>query len=109
MAWEQRGAQTYYYRSVKRGGRVHKVYMGKGPFVAMLVEEVEQERAERQAQAEAWLKVRTEMEALDAQIAAWWDASTALVDATLSAQGYYRHHRGAWRQRGQRGKAPHPA
>ena len=41
MAWEHRGAQTYYYRSVKRGGRVSKVYMGKGPFVGMLAEEVE--------------------------------------------------------------------
>ena len=110
MAWESRGAQTYYYRSVKRGGRVSKVYMGKGPFVAMLVAEVEQERAARQAKAEAWKQTRTDMEALDAQVTAWWNAGTPLIDAALRTQGFYRHKRGEWRKRGARqSHVPRPA
>jgi len=103
MAWESRGARTYYYRSVKHGGCVTKVYMGKGPFVAMLVDEVEQERVQRQAKAEAWRQARQEMEALNAQISTWWNASSTLIDAILTAHGFYRHDRGPWRKR-----ADHP-
>lgn len=99
MAWEQRGTRTYYYRSVRHGSRVTKAYMGKGPFTLMLVAEVEQERAERQAKAEAWQHARTDMETLDAQIEAWWNASSTIIDASLTACGYYRHHRGEWRKR----------
>ena len=37
---------------------------------------------------------------------AWWDTSNALIDAYLTAAGYYRHDRGAWRKRARRGPAP---
>ena len=109
MAWEQRGTKGYYYRSVRHGRRVTRTYIASGTFGLLAAALDAEERAARQAKVEAWRKARTDMEALDAQIAAWWDASNALVDATLRAQGYYRHHRGAWRKRGRRGPAPHPA
>ena len=35
MAWEQRGTQTYYYRSVRRNGGVTKEYLGTGPLTAL--------------------------------------------------------------------------
>ena len=35
MAWEQRGPQTYYYRSVRRNGHVMKDYVGTGPLAAL--------------------------------------------------------------------------
>lgn len=31
MAWERRGNKMYYYRSVKVGRRVRKIYFGTGP------------------------------------------------------------------------------
>ena len=66
----------------------------------MLAAELDaEERAERQAKAEAWQQARKDMEALDAQIHAWWNASNTLIDAYLTAHGYYRHERGPWRKR----------
>lgn len=109
MAWEQRGAKGYYYRSVRRGGRVTNTYIASGTLAETLAARDAEARAERQAQAAAWLQARTDMEALDAQITAWWDAGSPLIDATLRTQGCYRHHRGPWRKRGQRGPAPRPA
>ena len=106
MAWERRGARTYYYRSVKRGRHVTKTYLGTG-LLGELAEALDtEERAERQAKAEAWQQARKDMEALDAEISDWWNASNALVDACLTAAGYYRHERGPWRKRARRGPAP---
>jgi hypothetical protein len=106
MAWESRGVQRYYYRGVKRGGRVTKTYMGTGPLAMMLAEVDTLERMERREQAEAWQQTRKDMEALDAEISAWWDTTNAILDAYLTAAGYYRHDRGAWRKRARRGPAP---
>ena len=52
----------------------------------MLAAELDaEERAERQAKAEAWKQARKDMEALDAQFTAWWNASSTLIDAYLTA------------------------
>jgi hypothetical protein len=53
-----------------------------------------EERAERQAKAEAWQQARKDMEAIDEQFTVWWDASSTLLTAWLTAAGYYRHERG---------------
>ena len=99
MAWEQRGTKQYYYRSVRHGSRVTRTYIASGTF-GMLAEFLDaEEQAERQAKAEAWRQARRDMEALDAQFSAWWDTGSAVIDATLTAAGYYRHHRGDWRKR----------
>jgi hypothetical protein len=85
---------------------VTKTYLGTG-LIGMLAAELDaEERAERQAKADAWLKARKDMEALDAEISAWWNASSTLIDAYLTAAGYYRHERGPWRKRARRGPAP---
>jgi hypothetical protein len=99
MAWEQRGPQTYYYRSVRRNGRVTKEYLGTGPLVALYAAEDAERQAQRQADADAWRQAHAEMDALDAQLDAWWDAGTVLMKAILYAEGYYQHDRGAWRKR----------
>lgn len=99
MAWEHRGTQSYYYRSVRSGRRVTKTYVGTGPLAAIEAAMDAQKRAERQAKVDAWQQARQEMEALDAQFTAWWTASSTLIDAYLIATGYYRHERGPWRKR----------
>ena len=103
MAWEQRGTKRYYYRSVRHGRRVTRTYIACGPVGILAAEMDAQERAARQAKAEAWQQARKDMEALDAQITAWWNASSTLIDATLTAAGYYRHDRGPWRKRANSG------
>ena len=99
MAWEQRGPQTYYYRSVRRNGHVTKEYVGTGPLAALYAAEDAERQAQRQAEAEAWRQERAALDALDRQIDAWWDASTVLLKATLYIEGYYQHDRGEWRKR----------
>ena len=99
MAWEQRGTKRYYYRSVRHGRRVTRTYIAAGTFAMLAAERAAEARAERQAKVEAWKQARKDMEALDAQFTAWWNASSTLIDAYLTVHGYYRHDRGAWRKR----------
>jgi len=99
MAWEQRGTKRYYYRSVRHGRRVTRTYIAAGTFAMLAAERAAEARAERQAKVEAWKQARKDMEALDAQFTAWWNASSTLIDAYLTATGYYRHERGPWRKR----------
>jgi hypothetical protein len=99
MAWEQRGSHTYYYRSVRRDGHVTKDYRGTGPLAALYAVEDAERRVQHQAEAETWRQERAALDALDQQIAAWWDMGTVLLKATLYTEGYYQHDRGAWRKR----------
>ena len=103
MAWEQRGTKRYYYRSVRHGRHVTRTYIASGTRGMLAVALDAEARAERQAKAEAWQQARKDMEALDAQISAWWDTSNALIDTYLTAHGYYRHDRGTWRKRANSG------
>jgi len=103
MAWEQRGAQTYYYRSVRHNGHVTKEYLGTGPLAALSAAEDTDRQAQRQAEAEAWRQERAALDALDRQIDAWWNAGSVLLKATLYAEGYYQHDRGEWRKRTHKG------
>lgn len=103
MAWEQRGPQTYYYRSVRRDGRVTKDYLGTGPLAELYAAEEAERRAQRQAEAEAWHQEQAALDALDRQIDAWWDMGTVLLKATLYTEGYYQHDRGEWRKRAHTG------
>jgi hypothetical protein len=99
MAWEQRGTHTYYYRSVRRHGRVTKEYLGTGSLAALVAAADTERQAQRQAQVEAWRQAQAALEALERQIDAWWDLGTLELKATLYTEGYYRHDRGTWRKR----------
>jgi hypothetical protein len=99
MAWEQRGSHTYYYRSVRRNGRVTKEYLGTGPLAALSVAADAQRQAQRQAEAEAWRQEQAALDALDQQIDAWWDTGAVLLKAILYTEGFYQHDRGTWRKR----------
>ena len=99
MAWEQRGTQTYYYRSVRRHGHITKEYLGTGPLAVLYAAEDAERQAQRQAEAEAWQQERAALDALDRQIDAWWDMGAVLLKATLYTEGYYQHDRGKWRKR----------
>jgi hypothetical protein len=99
MAWEQRGSQRYYYRSIRRNGHVTKDYVGTGPLAALSAAEDAERQAQRQAQAEDWRQEQAALEAIDTQLEAWWDLGTVEIKATLYTEGYYQHDRGTWRKR----------
>src|SRR6266511_6019418 len=104
MAWEQRGSQTYYYRSIRRNGHVTKEYIGTGPLAALYAAEDAERQVQQQAEAEAWRQAWTALEAIDTQLDAWWDAGSMLIKVTLYTEGYYQHDRGAWRKRPHTGR-----
>jgi hypothetical protein len=52
MAWEQRGEKRYYYRSVRNGKKVKKVYFGSGAEAAAVAEMMEVSRLERERRNE---------------------------------------------------------
>jgi hypothetical protein len=96
MAWERRGNQTFYYRSHKINGRVVRSYLGRGDRAkgAALVdaqrrETLEEERAERQ-----------DWESMDERIAQLHQLTKLLSHSHLVIAGFYKHHRGEWRRRG---------
>lgn len=99
MAWACRGNHRYYYRSVRDGRHVTKAYLGTGPVAELCATMDAERRAEREAQRAAWRQHQAALDALDAQLTAWWHASTILMKAVLYAAGYYQHDRGAWRTR----------
>ena len=95
MAWAWRGNRRYDYRSVRDGGRVTKEYVGAGPlaeFCAVM-------DAERDVTRAAWRQHQADMDEIDEQVTAWWNASTDLLKAALYAEGPYQHDRGTWRKR----------
>ena len=109
MSWIQRGPHTYYYRSVRHGGRVTKEYLGTGPLAELAAAADVEQREERDAARAVWRQERADLEALDQQLDAWWNASRVLLTATLYTEGYYQHDRGEWRKRADReGDGPTP-
>src|SRR5215208_5362369 len=99
MAWEQRGNQSYYYRSVRSGTRVTKEYAGGG-LLGVLAEEFDTEQREQRAyERTRQRQERADWDALE-KTARELDDLTELLSATaLTAAGYRRHDRGEWRRR----------
>jgi hypothetical protein len=74
VALERRDGNLYYYRSVRDGEKVRKVYVGAGEFARVFAEGDILRRTSRKAQRE---REKAELERLDA--------------------GYHRH-KGEWRR-----------
>jgi hypothetical protein len=98
MGLVARDGRPYYYRSVRRGGRVTSEYRGAGQIaeLAASLDAVQRERREAERQAE-----RAEREAderQEAAVAEWFDRIEALTRIAIEAAGYHRHRRGEWRR-----------
>src|SRR5688572_7989115 len=99
MGWETRRGRRYYYRSVRRGQRVVKEYVGSGPAAELSARldalTLERRQIERQEQ----VAEQARYEELEAQTVELIELTDALVAAALAVAGYHRHDRGAWRRR----------
>lgn len=100
MAWEKRGDHYYYYyRSVRRGGRVVKCYEGSGKLAEIVAKLDVLERQERRAQRMADQRPDEGLDEAEAVLVAMCEASEILARAALTLAGYHRHDRGPWRRR----------
>lgn len=103
MAWErrQRGGR-YYYRSVRRGGRVVKEYLGCGPAAELLADLDAQERQRRRQERDAERRSRKQRAEAQAPLEEFILGVEALTRAALMEAGYHQHDRGEWRRRRER-------
>ena len=97
MTLERRDGRLYYYRSVRDGERVRKLYVGSGEFARICSETDILRRTSRRAQRE---RERAELERLKGLVAPleeFSEAAKVLVTAHL-VDGGYRKHKGEWRR-----------
>ena|ERR1700742_4411424 len=96
MPWEERAGRRYYYRKVRRGGRVFSVYEG-AELAGVLAEQ--QDASGRETKARAREKLRREIahqDLIDAKINRAWQIASALASEALEAAGYHQYKR-QWR------------
>ena len=100
MGWERRGsAGPYYYRSLRRGGRVIKQYCGCGRRAERAAKEDSERRADRLAQRQAAREERRRMQPAVALTNSVATDANLILQAVLLASGLHRHNYGRWRVR----------
>jgi hypothetical protein len=99
MAWHVSNGVRYYYRSVREGRRVRRVYAGTGLRGELAAAADAARRAQRQADACAWEVLRARLRAADAVVAGLARAAETAAHAHLLRGGFRRHARGHWRRR----------
>src|SRR5690242_11326152 len=96
MACDRRG---YYYRSIRDGDRVRRVYLGRGPAAQLAALLDEERRSEHRERSLAWRAEEARWEAAAARQRALDELGEMVARAALLAAGYHQHDRGAWRRR----------
>ena len=97
MALETRGGRLYYYRSVRDGEKVRKVYEGSGELARIAHERVIMNRAALEHERRESAKELERLEALAAPVEELSDAAEIFVRVHLVDAGYHRR-KGAWRR-----------
>ena len=97
MTLERRDGRLYYYRSVRDGEKVRKVYVGAGEFARICSETDILRRTGRRAQREREKADLERLEGLVAPLEEVSEAAKVLVIAHLVAGGY-RKRKGEWRR-----------
>jgi hypothetical protein len=98
MTLEKRDGNLYYYRSVRDGEKVRKVYMGSGELARIAHEREIRNRAAEERERQEELKEREKLEALASPVVGLCEVAEILVRAHLIAGGY-RRYQGHWRLR----------
>lgn len=96
MAWEERGGKRYYYRKVRKGGRVFSVYEGGGIGGEIAAA---QDVGEREKKTQTRAELQREMAAQDRIDNLIGESERIAQDAArraLEAVGYHQHKR-QWR------------
>jgi hypothetical protein len=94
---ERRDGRLYYYRSVRDGERVRKVYLGSGEFARICSETDILRRTSRRAQRARERAELERLEGLVAPVEELSDVAKVLLIAHL-VDGGYRKRKGEWRR-----------
>jgi len=94
---ERRDGNLYYYRSVRAGEKVRKVYEGSGELATIAHEREIMNRAVREHERRESAKGLERLETLMAPVEELCEAAEILLRAHLIASGYHRH-KGEWRR-----------
>jgi hypothetical protein len=98
MAWEERAGRRYYYRKVRKGGRVFSVYEGGG-LGGKLAEARDAERRKERGRETRILRAElARQDAIDGKIDAAWLIVESAAREALESAGYHSHKR-EWRLR----------
>src|SRR4051812_23968619 len=101
MAWEPRPGGRYYYRSVRVGGQVRKVYVGRGAVAEVAAEQDADAKAWRVARAAAARAEQARLGPPEEAMAVLERACDLALEAAMTAAGY-RKVNYAWRHRDER-------
>jgi len=94
---ERRDGNLYYYRSVRDGEKVRKVYVGAGEFARLSAEGDILRRTDRKAQRAQEMAELGRLRALADPVLELVEAAEILARAYLIASGCHRH-KGEWRR-----------
>ena len=97
VAWELRNKRRYFYRGVRRDGKVAKVCLGAGDAARHAAEKDAAKQAKRaQDQAEV-AAIQAAVVGVDQLMADVHEGLAVLTEAALLVQGFHQHH-GQWRR-----------
>ncbi len=96
MALEKRDGNLYYYRHVRDGDRVRKIYVGSGELARTAHEQDLIKRAAEEHKRKEEREEREKLEALASSVDELSDVAEILARASLVAGGY-RRYQGHWR------------
>lgn len=99
MAWETKGGRRYFYRSIREGKRVKKVYLGTEETAEELAAILSARRIEEQERSQREQVEREDRLALERRLLQYQKTVQKVVSAFLRAAGYHQHHQGEWRKR----------
>lgn len=91
MALEKRGGNLYYYRSIRDGDKVRKVYVGAGELARIAHESDILRRSSQEAERERHREELERLEAFAAPLEEVSEAAEILARAHLIASGCHRH------------------
>lgn len=109
MSLVRRGGRSYFYKSVRKNGRVTSVYYGRAHFAELAAEIEACEREEARLVRLAEKLWREQFATEDAPVAEMFHAVEAITRASLMTAGYHQHRRSEWRKRSVKIVAPKPA
>ncbi len=99
MGWEKRHGMLFYYRSVRVGRHVFKEYCGSGARGEAAAQADADRRAEQAKDRQAEQERRQKYELAHSRLLALHGETNAILAAAMTAAGYHRHDRGAWRRK----------